>query len=115
MAQGIAFNGKKLHEVQMPLEPYCKGVVSCLSYPKSRLRFSLEQDTLRLAVPPLLGMELYRSGVLPQDSQTPVTVTIGGRPKGRFVVVDVRYPGGTASTFGHVAVTLGRVRKMKTM
>jgi len=93
MAVGFAINGQKLHEVQMPLEPHCKGVVSSLTYPKTRLKFSLEEDTLRLAIPPLLGMELYRSGVLPQDLETPVTIAIGGRRRGQFTEVDVRYPG----------------------
>jgi hypothetical protein len=42
MAIGIAINGKKLHEVRMPLEPRCEGVVSFLAFPKTRFRFSLE-------------------------------------------------------------------------
>ena len=58
MALGIAINGQKLHEVTMPQEPYYNGIVSFLGYPKSRMKFSLEEDTLRLAIPPLLGMEL---------------------------------------------------------
>jgi hypothetical protein len=93
MALGIAINGQKLHEVTMPQEPYYNGVVASLRYPKSRIKFSLEEDALRLAIPPLLGMELYRSGVLPQDSDTPVIIAIGGRRKGQFMVIDVRYPG----------------------
>jgi len=93
MGLGIAINGRKLHEVRMPLEPYRNGVVSSLLYPKTRIKFSLEEDTLRLAIPPLLGMELYRSGILPQDTETPVTIVIGGRHKGQFMVIDVRYAG----------------------
>ncbi len=93
MTLGIAINGQKLHEVTMPQEPYCNGVVTSLGYPKSRIKFSLEEDTLRLAIPPLLGMELYRSGILPQDPETPITIAIGGRRKGQFTVIDVRYPG----------------------
>jgi hypothetical protein len=93
MALGIAINGQKLHEVTMPQEPYYNGVVSSLGYPKSRIKFSLEEDSLRLAIPPLLGMELYRSGILPQDTETPVTIAIGGRREGQFTVIDVRYPG----------------------
>ena len=92
MPQGIAINGKRLDEVRMPLIPWSDGVVSYLSYPKSRLKISLEEGTLRLGVPLALGMELYRSGVLPQDSQAAVIVVIGGRRRGRFVVADVRYP-----------------------
>jgi hypothetical protein len=114
MAHGIAINGKRLDQVQMPLEPYSDHVVTYLCYPKSQLRFSLTGDTLQLAVPPLLGMELYRSGVLPQDPQMPVTVAIGGRPAGRFVVNNVRYPGGCgSSTSDHVLFTLERARKRK--
>jgi hypothetical protein len=93
MTLGIAINGQKLHEVTMPQEPYYNGVVTSLRYPKSRIKFSLEEDTLRLAIPPLLGIELYRSGVLPQDPEAPVLIAIGGRRKGQFTVIDVRYPG----------------------
>ncbi len=108
MAVGITINGQKLHEMHMPTEPHCEGVVSSLAYPKTRIKASLEGDTLRLAIPPLLGMELYRSGVLPQESQTPVTITIGGRPKGRFTVGDVRYPGHGGGISDNVTFTLRR-------
>jgi len=108
MAMGIAINGQKLHEVQMPLEPYCKGVVSSLAYPKTRVNFSLEGDTLRLMIPPLLGMELYRSGVLPQDAEIPVTIAVGGRRKGQFAVVDVRYPSLGAGMSDNVTITFRR-------
>jgi hypothetical protein len=114
MAQGIAINGKRLDEVRMLLTPWSEGTVSYLSYPKTQLRFSIAEETLRLAVPPLLGMELYRSGVLPQDSQMPVTISIGGRRRERFVVVDVQYPGGCgSSTSDHVLITLARAGRRK--
>ena len=110
MAVGIAINGKKLHEVRMPLESHYKDVVSLLSFPKTQFRFSLEGATLRLEVPILLGMELYRSGLLPQDPQTPVTIAIGGRSKGRFKVVDVRYQNYSVSGFAYVTITLSRAK-----
>ncbi|MGO9111693.1 MAG: hypothetical protein ACLP9L_20905 [Thermoguttaceae bacterium] len=110
MSQGIAINGRKLEEVQMPMAPHSPGVCCHLRYPKTRIKFSLTTDTLVLCVPPLLGMELYRSGVLPQDPQVPVAIKIGGRPTGQFVVVDVRYAGGYSQD---VVITLGRVRKWK--
>jgi hypothetical protein len=53
----------------------------------------------------MLGMELYRSGILPQDPNVPVSVSIGGRAKGHFVFVDVRYPD---SLYDPVVVTFGR-------
>ena len=46
MPEEIAINGKRLDEVRMPLESLSNGVVSWLSYPKSRLKFSLEEGTL---------------------------------------------------------------------
>jgi hypothetical protein len=85
MAQGIAINGRKLDQIRMPLEPWSPRSVPSLSYPKSQLGFSLDGDTLRLVLPPLLGMELYRSGVLPQDAQTPVEV---GHRRAAVVVAD---------------------------
>lgn len=114
MAQGIAINGKRLDKVRMPLTPWCEGTVSYLSYPKTELRFWMDEETLRLSVPPLLGMELYRSGVLPQDSQVPVAISIAGHRRGRFVVVDVRYPGdGGAGRPNHVLITLTRTGRRK--
>jgi hypothetical protein len=111
MAQGIAINGKRLDQVRMPLRAWSEGTVSYLSYPKSQLQFSFAEERLRLAVPPLLGMEMYRSGVLPQDPQVPVIISIGGRRRGRFVVVDVEYPGGYGSKTSHVLITLARLQQ----
>jgi hypothetical protein len=113
MAQGITINGKRLDEVRMPLEPWSERSVAYLCYPKSQFTFSFDADMLRVAIPPLLGMELYRSGVLPQDAQAPVEVAVGGRRKGRFVVADVRYPGGPRGPADRVVLTLARVRRRR--
>lgn len=110
MPQGIAISGRRLDQIRMPLKPWSNGVVSLLSYPKSQLKFSLEGGTLRLEIPLALGMELYRSGVLPQDSEAAVVVAIGGRRRGRFVVTDVRYP---ESPYDPVMFTLEQVRTSK--
>jgi len=42
--QGIAINGMMLHEVRMLMEPYQKGTVSSLGYPKSRIRFAVDGE-----------------------------------------------------------------------
>jgi hypothetical protein len=107
MAQAIAINGTRLDKVRMLLAPWAEGTVSYLSYPKTHVQFSMADETVRLAVPPLLGMELYRSGVLPQDCQVPVTISVGGRRRGRFTVVEVRYPDSSGAS-RHVLITLAR-------
>ena len=108
MSVGIAINGQKLHEVRMPLESHTKDVVSSLSFPKTMVKFSLDGDTIRLAIPPLLGMELYRSGMLPQDSEKPVIIAVSGRPKGQFTVSDVRYPSHGFGISDNVTITFKR-------
>lgn len=113
MAQGITINGQRLDEVRMPLEPWSERSVAYLCYPKGQLTFSFDADTLRLAIRPLLGMELYRSGILPQDARAPVEVALGGRRKGRFAVADVRYPGGPRGPTDRVVLTLARVRRQR--
>jgi hypothetical protein len=110
MPEVITINGKRLHEVRMPLKSGSDRVVSYMSYPTSRFKASLEGGTLRLGIPLALGMELYRSGVLPQDTQATVIVAIGEGRGQRFVVADVRYP---ESSSDPVMFTLERVRTPK--
>jgi len=92
VSPGIAINGTKLEEVQMRMRPDRTGACHRMNFPKSRIKFSPTGDTLVLTLPPQLGMELYRSGVLLQDPQAPVAIKIGGCHWGRFVIVEVRYP-----------------------
>jgi|GEM_PF-275655 len=109
MPRTIAINGTRLDKVRMPLEPHNKGVVSSLSYPMSEIRYSRDKGTLRLVLPAYLSVELYRTGILPQDVNTSVRISIGGRPVGRYLVSDVRYPTRSNSPFGQVTFTLTRV------
>jgi hypothetical protein len=109
MSKTVAINGNRLDQVRMPLEPHCKGVVSSLSYPRSEIRYSRDEGKLCLVVPAYLSVELYRTGILPQDVNTPVAISIGGRPVGRYTVSDVRYPIRSNSPFGQVTFTLTRV------
>ena len=90
MSKAIAINGTRLDEVRMPVEPYDPGVVSSLSYPMSQIRFSQDGGKICLVVPAYLSVELYRIGILPQDINTPVEISISGRSAGRYVVSDVR-------------------------
>ena len=109
MPRTIAINGTRLDKVRMPAEPFSKGVISSLSYPTSQIRYSRDEGTLRLVLPAYLSVELYRIGILPQDVNTPVRISIGGRPVGRYIVSDVRYPTRSDSPFGQVTFTLTRV------
>ncbi len=87
----------------MPLEPFDNRTVSTLRYPMSEIRLTRDNDRLCLTVPAYLGIELYRIGILPQDVNIPVEISIGGRPAGRYLVSDVRYP---RSPFGQNTFTL---------
>lgn len=113
MPRTIAINGTRLDKVRMPAEPFSKGVITSLSYPTSEIRYSRDEGTLRLVLPAYLSVELYRIGILPQDVNTPVRISIGGRPVGRYIVSDVRYPTRSDSPFGQVTFTLTRVLQGK--
>lgn len=90
--QGIAINGTKLHEIQMLMVPNQNGTISRLSYPKSEIHFALDGEEIRLSFPAVLALELYRSGILPQNSQEKFSVSISGKKVGDYRVTDFRYP-----------------------
>ena len=90
--KGISINGYYLHKVEMLLEPDSEGAVSYLRYPKNRIHFKIEGDKLFLRIPALLSLELYRRGIIPQDSSKSVSVKISGKNVGKFLVIDFRYP-----------------------
>lgn len=90
--KGISINGEKLHEVRMLMNPHSPGTVSYLSYPKNRIQFDVIEDELILSIPPLLALELYRKGGIPQDENMGFPIQVSGKKIGVFFVVDVRYP-----------------------
>src|SRR5262245_57566759 len=106
MPRRIAINGTELDEVRMPLEPYGDGVLSYLSYPQREIRFSQKDNEICLIVPAYLSVELYWIGILPQDMNAPVEISVGGRSVGRYVVSDVRYPQRSDSPSWPVTFTL---------
>jgi hypothetical protein len=93
MSSLIRINGIRLDEVRMPLEPFCQGVVSALTYPPREIRISRSERILTLIIPAYLAVELYRVGILPQDPGIPVSVEVGEDEKTDFLVTDVRYSG----------------------
>ena len=107
--QGIAINGTMLHEVRMLMEPYQKGTVSSLVYPKSRIRFTTEGQEVRLWFPAMLALELYRSGLLPQDAKDEFLVSVSGKKVGNFRVIDFRYPGASGSHSDDILMVLEKV------
>jgi hypothetical protein len=109
MPRAIAINGTRLDEIRMPLALAGNGTVAFLSYPLSQIRVSREKGGLRLIVPANLAVELYRTGILPQNATLPVEVSIGGRSTGWYTVSDVRYPERSQSPFGEVTFTLAPV------
>jgi hypothetical protein len=111
MVTSIAINGTRLDRVKMLLDQGPGGCVSYLLYPKSQIRCSRGEGTLRLVVPPFLSVELYRLGILPQDVTVAVAISIGGRPVGRYVVSEVRYPYHQNLSFGGVIFTFVRVAR----
>ena len=92
--KGISINGKKLHEIMLPLQPYdnCSSVIS-LCYPKSRIIFNQQEGgLLNLIIPSKLALEMYRIGVLPQDADESFPVSISGKSVGNYSVGTFVYP-----------------------
>jgi hypothetical protein len=91
--KGISINGKKLHEIKMPVVPYenCNSIVS-QSYPKQGIKFEFHDELLKLTVPSLLALEMYRVGVLPQDESLDYPVHVNGKSIGNYKVVKFLYP-----------------------
>jgi len=91
--KGISINGKKLHEIMMPLVPYenCNSVVSS-RYPKNRIEYTLSEDLLELVVPSKLALEMYRNGILPQDESQVFPVRVSGKLIGDYKVIGFLYP-----------------------
>ncbi len=77
----------------MPLVPYrnCNSVAS-LRYPIQRIEFEQNGDEVNLIVPPMLALEMYRIGILPQDKKISFPVNISGRTIGNFRIINFLYP-----------------------
>ena len=95
--KGISINGKKLHEIMMPVVPYenCNSIVS-QCYPKQRIKFDIYDDQLKLTVSSTLALEMYRVGVLPQDESLAFPVSVSGKSIGNYKVVKFMYPNSIA-------------------
>lgn len=106
--QGIAINGTMLHEVRMLMEPYQQGTVSSLGYPKSRIRFTVDGQEIRLSFPAMLALELYRSRIFPQDVKEGFSVSISGKKVGNYRVIDFRYPGARGGHSDDISMVLTR-------
>jgi len=113
MSRIIAINGTSLDKLPLPLEPLSDATPASQTYPLGEISYKQEEGTLRLILPAYLSVELYRAGILPQDANTAVEVSIGGCPVGRYLVSAVRYPPWCYSAFGKVTFTLTCVPKEK--
>ena len=107
--QGIAISGKMLHEVRMLMAPYQQGTISYLSYPKSRINFKVDGPKIQLSFPAMLAIELYRTGILPQNANDIFSVSISGKKLGNYRVLDFRYPGLHDRSGDDVAMVLSSV------
>lgn len=90
--KGIEINGNKLHEVGLYQKPHAPGVCVTMRYPKNRIQYSFEVDKSYVEVPSLLAVELYRGGIIPQNSGGPLIIKESGREVGVFLVKKVIYP-----------------------
>lgn len=88
----IAINGILLHEVQMLMVPYQKGTASYLRYPSSRIDVQTHGNEIRVSIPPMLAIEMYREGILPQNKNKSLPVSIDGKECGTYLISDFRYP-----------------------
>ena len=93
LMKGISINSTKLHEVKMPLVSHSPKVVSYSLFPKQRIFFELlEGELIKLIIPTQLGLEMYRSGVFPQDKNQSFPVCVSGKLIGSYKIVNFLYP-----------------------
>jgi hypothetical protein len=90
--KSISINGQKLHEVRMLLQPYDNNTISYLQYPKHRIIFDVDENTVVIKLPSMLSLELFRLGVLTPDKNEQIKLSISGKSIGKYVIDDFRYP-----------------------
>ena len=97
----------------MMLEPYASGTVSYLSYPKGQIQFSMEDGILFLSIPAFLALEMYHSGILRQDNEAPVPISISGKKLGWFNLIKIIYMRTSQSPFDRVSITFVPIQNFK--
>ena len=88
----VKINGRDLHKVQMRLKCEKDNVISDLSYPEHRIKAEIKERRMTLKIPPLLVIELYRSGILPQDENLSMHIKIQNKDYGQWRITDLKYP-----------------------
>lgn len=88
----VKINGRDLHKVQMRLNCEAETAVAHVSYPEHRIKSEIREGLLVLRIPPLLVIELYRSGILPQDMNLPVRIKIQNKDYGCWKMTGLKYP-----------------------
>lgn len=88
----IKINGKYLHKVQMALKSNNEWCTSYLSYPEHRIEAKIQKGILILKIPPLLVIEMFRSGIFPKNKNELMQVKIRNKDLGAFRVSNFKYP-----------------------
>lgn len=90
--KSISINGQKLHEVRMLLQPYGNNTISYLQYPKHRIIYGVDENTVVIKIPSMLSLELFRIGILTPNKNDEIKISISGKSIGKYVIDDFRYP-----------------------
>jgi len=90
--KSISINGQKLHEVRMLLQPYDNNTISYFQYPKHRISYDVDENTVVVKLPSMLSLELFRKGILTSDKNDQIKLSISGKSIGKYVIDDFRYP-----------------------
>lgn len=106
-------DNQNLHEVKMRQREYAKGTSrasSYITYPEHRVTAEIKRGILTVKLPVMLALELYRSGVIPQDEEKAFRVDLDGKYIGLFRVIDLRYP--FQAGVDMISITLKRVKEI---
>jgi hypothetical protein len=76
----------------MLLQPYGNNTISYLQYPKHRIGYVIDENTIVIKLPSMLSLELFRTGVLTPDRNEQIKISISGKSIGKYVIDDFRYP-----------------------
>ena len=81
-----------MHEVRMLLQQYENNTISYLRYPKHRISYDEDENTVVIRLPSMLSLELFRTGILTTDKNDQIKLGISGKSIGKYILDDLRYP-----------------------
>ncbi len=102
----ITINGQRLDHIQFTSPKKATGDKVTWGYPSSEFRLTRNGNHLQIGMPSRVALELYRIGILPQDTDVSVRVQIDKNRAEDFLVTELVYHYQPYNTSVEVTFTL---------